>query len=340
MITYKMFLEYLRNMNYTEEKKYWRISYSNSEEGMRKFRRDYKVLYFNGSNIYEAILKINEYLIKYRDGLLTVNEMNSLYDLKQIEEEYKVLTNKDGMKIICENIINNKKFKIEECEIPYVFSEKLKIATLNVYNLEDDIKINHIVKQIIYNDIHIVGFQEISLETTKKIAKELKYEYVYHKNVAIVSIHKIDKIEKIDLSYDRSAIKIKIEKRNTVIVCTHLDHKNEEKRLLQLKEIELSDVDFLIGDFNSLIFSDYTFEELKEISKKRKEDNWESIKEDLIEEILRLGFKTMPMTIPTCRFKTKIDYIFTKNSSIIEYVINFTNKSISDHEMVVNISDY
>ena len=133
----------------------------------------------------------------------------------------------------------------------------------------------------------------------------------------------------------------------------HLDHRTEPKRLWEIKDIrqaldtifEEDRCQIWTGDFNALTIDDYTQDELKEIAKIREQNSWEAPRSELTKKITN-EYKFIDtwrsvesgLPIKTCRFGTRIDYIFAspqllEKFNVIE-VIHDTDTA-SDHQMVV-----
>ena len=129
------------------------------------------------------------------------------------------------------------------------------------------------------------------------------------------------------------------------VVVTHLDHKSENARLAEVEKllVFLPATTILLGDFNSLKRDDYTDEEWDAIEQSRKDTQWESCRTDVVGKILGdnvLGFQDVlgdfGKVRPTCRFDTRIDYIFVprcdlfyvKDASVVE------SGDASDHKPV------
>ena len=133
----------------------------------------------------------------------------------------------------------------------------------------------------------------------------------------------------------------------------HLDHRTEPKRLWEIKDIrkaldtifEEDRCQIWTGDFNALTIDDYTQDELKEIARIREQNSWEAPKSELTKKITNeYGFVDTRscvkscLPIKTCRFGTRIDYIFASPQLLDKFdvieVIHDTDTA-SDHQMVV-----
>ena len=138
-----------------------------------------------------------------------------------------------------------------------------------------------------------------------------------------------------------------------IVTGIHLDHRTEPKRLWEIKDIrkaldtifEEDRCQIWTGDFNALTIDDYTQDELKEIAKIREQNSWEAPKSELTKKIANeYGFVDTRccvescLPIKTCRFGTRIDYIFASPQLMGKFdvveVIHDTDTT-SDHQMVV-----
>jgi endonuclease/exonuclease/phosphatase family metal-dependent hydrolase len=160
---------------------------------------------------------------------------------------------------------------------------------------------------------------------------------------AILSKYQIEEAENYKLQVEiyetRSVIILKTPFFHLSV--THLDHISEDVRLKQYEQI-YQHLDFKIsnifmGDFNALRVKDYSNEKWKNIEKVRKEKNWELPQTELIQNVekdfLDVWSTCEKEILPTCRFDTRIDYIFVskKNNFEIEEFKRIFNDEISDH---------
>ena len=111
----------------------------------------------------------------------------------------------------------------------------------------------------------------------------------------------------------------------------------------------------ICGDFNALTETDYTTSQWQEITKVRSDNAWEKPKSDVTNAIKSAGFydtlecneivniknemkKGGLKTLGTCRFDTRIDYMFVnkywlKHFKIINYQ-HLRHNDTSDHKLV------
>lgn len=111
------------------------------------------------------------------------------------------------------------------------------------------------------------------------------------------------------------------------IYSLHLDHVKEPRRIGQFEQLvatlrlpETSPFHIIMGDFNAITQSDYSEEyESEQITKVRREGQWEPPQYDLTEMIKALGYvdfwrrcnpDVKDQEVTTCAYNTRIDYIF------------------------------
>ena len=140
--------------------------------------------------------------------------------------------------------------------------------------------------------------------------------------------------------------------RDRRFAVTHLDHRDENARLDQLRRFDplAKNVDVLMGDFNALTRDDYTNEYFqKQIVEVRKASHWEAAHFDVTDLVRRTwGYQdALTMLHPrmkdeqlsTCRFHTRIDYIYLRPRAndqwrLRECFIHDTGGA-TDHQAVV-----
>ncbi len=99
------------------------------------------------------------------------------------------------------------------------------------------------------------------------------------------------------------------------------------------------------GDFNALTREDYDTERWDEIAEVRSLNSWESPQTELTGKVRKeRGFKDCwelagrPEPVKTCRFDTRIDYVFASASFLgahpLQQVTHVDDRA-SDHNMVV-----
>ncbi|CAF1390541.1 unnamed protein product [Adineta steineri] len=111
---------------------------------------------------------------------------------------------------------------------------------------------------------------------------------------------------------------------NVTFAVTHLDYIDEDDRIKQMKEFNpyQQNIDIIMGDMNALTREDYSDDYYRDIIvDKREKSCWESPRFDLTRLITddwnyQDAFKKLNPTlnseqIITCRYGTRIDYIYT-----------------------------
>lgn len=230
---------------------------------------------------------------------------------------------------------------------------KLKIGSLNVKNLlsyQD--RYQDILSLILENDFDIICFQEMTHNAIVKLAKDTNMSYKLWFSNGILTKLKISNFEtyklvafrgglKATLLYDNNGIPVTI----TVMV-THLDDLREDVRIKQFLSLKpyLNDVDFLIGDFNSLHKKDYSDETFNELNNIRLKCKLEKARTEVIDLVKSNGFNINPFITPTCSYNTRVDYIFYKLDFINKYkivtknddIIDTISSNISDHNLLIS----
>ena len=150
------------------------------------------------------------------------------------------------------------------------------------------------------------------------------------------------------------------DKINIGVIVVHLDHRDEKVRIKEYQQMlqMIEDNDFiqlplvLLGDFNALTKSDYDDERWNEIKEIRQNNKWELPMTDLTDMIkeskqfldcLKIfeknGDNKMKMEdISSCRYDTRIDYIFVNNRFLEQFQVlnveHLAHNNCSDHKMV------
>jgi len=137
------------------------------------------------------------------------------------------------------------------------------------------------------------------------------------------------------------------------LTCLHLEHRREPTRLSEIKGIKnaldkanVYDDNYCqiwTGDFNALTKEDYSPEEWAEITNVRQKNSWELPKTELTTQVKAYGFQDTwhlvgcPPPVKTCRFDTRIDYIYANPKLLSIYKVQevvHVNDPASDHNMV------
>jgi endonuclease/exonuclease/phosphatase family metal-dependent hydrolase len=147
--------------------------------------------------------------------------------------------------------------------------------------------------------------------------------------------------------------KVELDKGNDLyLTCLHLDHRKEPTRLEQIRAIrqELDNIftsdhcQIWTGDYNALTKEDYTGQNWQNITDIRARNGWELPQIDVTSRMKKdYGFKDTwamvgcPRPIKTCRFDTRIDYIYANPKLLslydVQNVLHIDDTS-SDHNMV------
>ncbi len=130
------------------------------------------------------------------------------------------------------------------------------------------------------------------------------------------------------------------------------DYRIEPRRITEEHELasKLSDLfatdakQIWAGDFNALTRSDYTDPEWDRIASVRMRNSWESPQVEVMENVRKRDlidcWESMGRRgeVGTCRFDTRIDYVFTSKSMAAEHPLvrcEHVQVSASDHNMVL-----
>lgn len=221
--------------------------------------------------------------------------------------------------------------------------KSFSIMTLNVHdfkNSEMEDSYDKILNTI--KPFHVIALQEVyDKNYLHKITDG--YNYTYNKGTVIMTKYPIKIVIEgpVEECYTSLIIQLPIHKP-ILVTNVHLDNQNEKNRKKELNSI-LEKISFLtndypsilLGDFNSLTKKDYTLKEWGEIYKIRKNGFWElpltGLTDYLKLEWFDPGSKDKNKT---CRYNTRIDYIYTKNINILKHDIIETLPNISDHNLV------
>lgn len=227
----------------------------------------------------------------------------------------------------------------------------MKLVTFNVHALSGN-RVHRIINLLKKLSPHVIFLQEISESILKQVANGMNYKYYWAKagflGNGLLSLSNITKSESIILNVGaqceyRSAIKATIDTLQfgkVKFIGTHLDHLYENNRLGQIKLLfqYIQDVDFIMGDFNSIHVEDYTEKEISEINIQRDIGGVEHVNGAVMNYIKQNGYVINPYVHWTSRFKTRIDFILHKNNKkwvSKETVINTIVDHYSDHCLVM-----
>jgi len=139
---------------------------------------------------------------------------------------------------------------------------------------------------------------------------------------------------------------------NRTFAVTHLDHFDEDDRLVQINEFSPHNhnINILVGDMNALIREDYSDKYFHDIiAKKRESNGWEQPRFELIKQLTdtwgyqdtfrKINPELKDAQVATCQYGTRIDYIFQRpllndEWRLTECFIVDTRRS-TDHNIVV-----
>ncbi|CAF1563738.1 unnamed protein product [Rotaria sp. Silwood1] len=134
---------------------------------------------------------------------------------------------------------------------------------------------------------------------------------------------------------------------------THLDQLSEQVRLLQMKQLEehvqVSGLQLLVGDFNSLTFDDYSNDYFNvNIHDVRQQNSWED-PFNLVTDLMKtngyhdcwreMNKEAINDQASTCIYKTRIDYIWRRGELKNGWEMNecriFSSENATDHNGVL-----
>jgi len=256
--------------------------------------------------------------------------------------------------------------------------KKISIATFNVHMWYDGDYVENfdrVLKLVRDHDPEIVCLQEATGEGKQKFANETKYKYfssrggcaIYSKfPIRPVYDNKEGKRVVGDKNFPKNVrfTTVVVQPNNTAqtisdqfyLTCLHLDHRYESTRLKELLVItktlnsstsrvnDSSAPHIWVGDFNSLTKDDYTVDEWNEITRVRKVNCWERPHVDATEMVKSSGMldcwelSGKPLPIKTCRFDTRIDYIYVSPTWLDKWnldLVRTIDDNASDHNMVI-----
>ncbi len=217
------------------------------------------------------------------------------------------------------------------------------IMTFNIHNFMNyEMKDNLSDIQSLIRSYDIIALQEV-YDTKKLHIITQGYNYSYNKGLLLMTKYPIQLISNKLNKESFTSLIIHLPLHKPIFVTNvHLNYKDENIRNQEIDEIldkinTYSDEyqSILLGDFNALTKADYSPKEWADIYKIRKYGQWElpvhELSDKLNIEWYDCGKNDKHIT---CRYNTRIDYIYTKNMNIISYNVLDTIPSISDHNLV------
>lgn len=236
----------------------------------------------------------------------------------------------------------------------------IRLATFNVHEWTNGLhkySLQSIVKLIISSNIDILALQETTETQLQKIKALNIYNYIHYKDCAILSKFPIKKHK--PSKHVERFINADIVLPNNLpvlnITCLHLDYETEPTRIKELQNI-MNYIDdktkiypsIVLGDFNSLTQKDYNKKEWQDISDIRKINMWEKPVSDITNMMTQKYnyYDTRNIAIQktgdlyTCRFHTRIDYIYCNHLLHNKFHIKKCEHinaipDISDHNLIV-----
>lgn len=225
-----------------------------------------------------------------------------------------------------------------------------RFATFNTHNFLNEELEN--TKQQIFQMIQeydIVCLQEVYDEIIcKQLTKLFPYTF-YNQSTMILSLFPIKgNVPTNKTKENFSASLIQLPQKDILVVNVHLDYECEKKRIQELNQIFHYTKPYLMeypvilaGDFNALTKNDYTTSQWKHIYKLRKMSQWELPEHKLTDKLNQFwndsgkGYAFQK----TCRYNTRIDYIYTNCIPVKHYEVIQTMPFLSDHNLVtINFS--
>jgi endonuclease/exonuclease/phosphatase family metal-dependent hydrolase len=255
--------------------------------------------------------------------------------------------------------------------------QQFKVASLNVHAWKDEQDMSnsdHILELFRPLQLDLIAMEEVQHDDYNqdiiKLATELSMHYKFSESYwrgegnAFLSKHPIKHFKhymaKLKNRDSRSIVQIEIESKfsnenDASFYVLHIDHILEDTRVKQLELMheELlrkddKDVQIILGDFNALCLEDYTPSYLKNINQERKYGSWERAYGDVYNWMKNHGYvdlyrqtdkESKDDQISTCRFGTRIDYIWMKgdlkNGWRFSKCEIISSKKATDHNMVV-----
>lgn len=232
----------------------------------------------------------------------------------------------------------------------------MKIGTLNVHEFTDSNNIESLdrfIELLAHVNLDVIGLQEVDSENNLRIiiSKLSEYQYIYERHCAILSKYPINKISKKSKERYVKGLLTTPSGKQLTIVNVHLNYQLETIRIEEIQNIKKCDKTpvILMGDFNSLTKNDYTDKEWHHIYKIRKYHKWELPVSILTDMISRDFYDTRKLVkapigkLETCRFNTRIDYIYVNKylkDIILKHEHYETMPEITDHNMVISSIKY
>lgn len=221
--------------------------------------------------------------------------------------------------------------------------ETYSIATFNIHNFRNagqQITLREIIDTIQKYDI--VALQEVS--DNDKLNEIIKgWNYIYNRSTLLLSKYPIKETVTDKNTKERhTAAIIQLPGKNIFVSNVHLNYRDEKLRIGEMENIirlinpyVQSYPSILLGDFNALTRNDYDYSKWSNIYNIREKGKWELPVHILTDSLNMLWDDSGKDNYSeTCRYNTRIDYIYTKEINKINYEVVKTMPHISDHNLV------
>jgi endonuclease/exonuclease/phosphatase family metal-dependent hydrolase len=220
-----------------------------------------------------------------------------------------------------------------------------RLATFNVHNFlnEELEKTKQPIFQLI-QEYDIVCLQEVYDEKVcSELTKVFPYSF-YNESTMILSLYPIKgNIPTKKTNEHFCASLIQFPQTDVFVVNVHLDYECETKRIHEINQIfhytkpYLNEYPVILaGDFNALTKQDYTTSQWKQIYKLRKHSQWELPVHKLTDKLNQSWIDSGKEYVfqKTCRYNTRVDYIYTNCIAVKHYEVKETIPYLSDHNLV------
>ena len=249
-----------------------------------------------------------------------------------------------------------------------------RLATLNVHSFRNpstyQSNIPGLVSILLPYDLDLIAIQEISGEDRlKKFSSQLSlpnfiygpaYENFFGNGFASrypISFYSNEQSNPTITDEQRSLLQCRLDGdhpfiQNRTFAVTHLDHRDEDLRLKQIKQFNPIEhqIDVLLGDMNALTRNDYSDQFYHEqILSVRQRHFWEEPRFDLTtllteEWDYQDAFKQFnpdkkDEELSTCRYQTRIDYIYLHPRVNDQWILTrceiLDTQGLTDHHAVL-----
>lgn len=226
---------------------------------------------------------------------------------------------------------------IMKCDLIYM---SMKLATLNLHMEGPNIS-KRLVRIIRDHHIDVLCVQECPRATANAVKQAgltpggLGLYVVSHRGLSVFSVFPIKLVKVLDLGrYHKAAMMVRVCGHG--IVNLHLDHLSEDLRLKQISRVlrDFRNVQYIVGDFNSLNEQDYTEGQWQSIQSSRQRAKLQAGASLVINKCHEAGYNSGPYVGPTTPYDTRVDYIL-KTSTYTSHSTENIHILFSDHDMVM-----